>query len=124
MEAHPIRSKAAKDALRRIRKVVEDCPEVVEAVDNFGHLTLRVRNKPFVFLTDSENGPSVSVKTDLDTQALLIARGHYDRTPYIGQHGWISTSGFPPIWDECEELVRESYLRVAPRSLTRSLRAE
>ena len=49
-----------------------------------------MRKKSFVIAGMGEDGDSISIKSDPVTQSHLIRRGPYYRTPYIGQHGWVS----------------------------------
>lgn len=95
-------------------------PDVVEAVDGFGHTTFRVGKKSFVIAGMGEEGTALSIKSDLVTQDALIRRGPYYRTPYIGQHGWISID--KPLshdWTEVEELIVDGHGRVAPKRKAR-----
>jgi predicted DNA-binding protein (MmcQ/YjbR family) len=66
----------------------------------------------------------MSIKADLYTQDRLIRRGAYVRTPYIGQHGWVSVeAGSELDWDEVEELVVDGYRHAAPKRLLKLLDA-
>jgi predicted DNA-binding protein (MmcQ/YjbR family) len=50
----------------------------------------------------------------------MIKRGPYFRTPYIGQHGWITVAGDARVdWEEIEELVHDAFYRVAPKRIKR-----
>ncbi len=78
-------------------------------------------------MSEGPEGVSVAVKTHPSTQeALLRLQGdRFFRTPYIGQHGWVS------LWaegrlepDELAELVAEAYERAAPEGPVRRLREE
>jgi len=41
-------------------------------------------------------------------------------TPYIGQHGWVSIDPKgEPDWDELPHLLREAYLRAAPKTVAK-----
>lgn len=109
-----------RDAVRRI---CEPFPEVTEAVDGFGHTSFRVKDKPFVMMGEgAAAGPGMSIKTDPFTQEELIAEGRFTRTPYIGQHGWVSIHEIEEgDWPEIEELIGDGYRRVAPARLVRRL---
>ena len=39
------------------------------------------------------DGVEVMVWTDPVTQDLLVRGGDFERTPYIGQHGWVTAWG-------------------------------
>lgn len=44
--------------------------------------------RTFVRVGDGHGQGSLSIKTDPASQAFLLRRGPYERTPYIGQHGY------------------------------------
>jgi predicted DNA-binding protein (MmcQ/YjbR family) len=113
------RSKRELDMIERIRSMCASLPEVDVVVDGFGHTTFKVAKKSFVLVGGGhdDNG-SISIKSDLDTQEALVKRGPYVRTPYIGQHGWITLFGNSKIdWTEVEELVRDGFNHAAPKRL-------
>ena len=65
---------------------------------------------------------SISRKSDPANQALLVERGPYYRTPYIGQHGWVTLDD--PLnqdWSEVEELSVDAYQLAAPKRLAKLL---
>jgi len=100
--------------------MVTPLPEVEEAVDKFGHTSFRVRDKPFVILGEQSDKPSLSVKSDRHTQRYLIAHTAFVKTPYIGQHGWVTLDEVGVVdWEHVEQLVRDGYLLAAPRTLAR-----
>lgn len=106
--------------LAALRDVCSRLPEVDEIVDGFGHTTFKVRGKSFVIAGMGESGEAVSIKSDGVTQAELIRRGPYYRTPYIGQHGWISIgSPLEHDWTEVAELIVDGYRLAAPKRLAR-----
>lgn len=106
--------------LAALREACAGLPEVEEIIDGFGHTTFRVRKKSFVIAGMGEEGEAVSIKADLMTQQILVRRGPYYRTPYIGQHGWVSIAR--PLdhdWDEIRELIVDGYRLAAPKRLAR-----
>jgi predicted DNA-binding protein (MmcQ/YjbR family) len=115
-----------KEILKRLRSICARLPEVVEQRDGFGHFTFRVGKRSFVIVGAGEDGRgSMSIKADLYTQDRLIRGGGYVRTPYIGQHGWVSVeAGSEPDWRELEELVVDGYRRAAPKRLLDQLDQE
>ncbi|WP_426446790.1 MmcQ/YjbR family DNA-binding protein [Paenibacillus sp. S-38] len=121
MEAshQPIASGAGLKLLEQVRAACAALPEAVEKVDGFGHTTFRVGDKPFVFMGENAaDGVSISIKADKETQAFLLEKGPYVRTPYIGQHGWVTVK--PPDavpWEELCDLITEGYGRTAPKRL-------
>jgi predicted DNA-binding protein (MmcQ/YjbR family) len=79
-----------------------------------------VRRKSFVIAGMGEDGAAISIKSDPVTQAHLIRHGPYYRTPYIGQHGWISVAD--PLshdWTAITELIADAYRTAAPKRLAR-----
>jgi predicted DNA-binding protein (MmcQ/YjbR family) len=72
-----------------------------------------------------EGRGSLSFKSDKETQQLLIQQGTYTKTPYIGQHGWVSIAFGDEIdWDELGPLLEEAYLRAAPKRLAQRVMAD
>lgn len=106
--------------LRALRRITAHLPEVDEVIDGFGHTTFKVRKKSFVIAGMGEDGLSISIKSDPTTQSHLIQRGPYYRTPYIGQHGWVSVDDpMNQDWSELEELILDAYRSAAPKRLAR-----
>lgn len=124
MHHEQLQSPEGQRLLAELRRITGDLPEVDEVVDGFGHATFKVRKKSFVIAGMGEDGLSVSIKSDPTTQSFLIRRGPYYRTPYIGQHGWVSVAD-PLAQDraELEELIVDGYRLAAPRTLVRRFMA-
>lgn len=115
-----LQSAEGKTLLAALRDVCGDLPEVTEEIDGFGHTSFRVGKKSFVIAGMGEAGTAISIKADPVTQAALVRRGPYYRTPYIGQHGWISVSDpLSQDWSEIQELIVDGYRRAAPKRLSR-----
>jgi predicted DNA-binding protein (MmcQ/YjbR family) len=112
--------------LKQVRRICAKLLEVVEERDGFGHFSFRVGKRSFVIVGAGEDGRgSMSIKADLYTQDRLIRSGGYQRTPYIGQHGWVSIeAGRTPDWAEIDELVADAYRLAAPKRLLKMLDAE
>lgn len=118
----PIRSKAGLALLARLRTICAKLPETVEKVDEFGHTTFRVADKPFIFAGENGEGLSISVKADPHMQEILLQESRYYKTPYIGRFGWVSQRVDAELnWSELEPLIRGSYLRAAPKRLSRKI---
>jgi predicted DNA-binding protein (MmcQ/YjbR family) len=117
------RSSAELAILDQLRKVCAVLPGVTEHRDGFGHTTLRVGKKSFAILGEHDGTPSLALKTDLDTQAALVKRSAFYRTPYVGQHGWVSIDGDVGKldWSAIEELIVEAYRAIAPKKLIKQL---
>lgn len=120
----PAREKSPEELaiLERLRALCRDLPEVAEAVDGFGHTSFRVRDRPFAMMGSSQI--HLAIKADHATQDMLVKTGAWTRTPYIGQHGWVSIADLDHIdWDEIAELVEDGWRIAAPKSLVRKLDA-
>lgn len=108
------------DMLETVRKICLDLPEAVEVIDGFGHNTFKVNGKSFVISGESEKGFRLSFKSDRETQALLLQKDYFSKTPYIGQHGWVSIQNpSGEVWVEMADLIQEAYLRAAPKRLVK-----
>lgn len=109
------------DSLELLRKICQALPEAEEIVDGFGHNTFKINGKSFVISGESEKGFRLSFKSDRETQALLLQKEYFFKTPYIGQHGWVSIEN-PEAenWDDLNGLIQEAYLRAAPKRLVKN----
>lgn len=106
--------------LENVRKICLDLPEAVEHIDGFGHNTFKINGKSFVISGESEQGFSISFKSDRETQVFLLQKEHFFKTPYIGQHGWVSIHNpDEEDWYELTDLIEEAYLRAAPKRLVK-----
>lgn len=109
------------DMLEKLRTICLAMPDAVEVIDGFGHNTFKVNGKSFVISGEGEKGFSLSFKSDRETQALLLQKGYFYKTPYIGQHGWVSIlNPAEENWDELTDLIQEAYLRAAPKRLVKT----
>ena len=121
---HPdsLDSPAGRKLLKALRKVCAPLPEVVDEIDGFGHTAFRVGKKSFVIAGMGERGTAISIKSDPANQGLLVNRGPYYRTPYIGQHGWVSVDDpLAQDWAEIAELIVDGYRLAAPKRLAKLL---
>ncbi|WP_040205306.1 MmcQ/YjbR family DNA-binding protein [Neobacillus jeddahensis] len=106
--------------LENVRNICLAMPEAVEVIDGFGHNTFKINGKSFVISGDGEKGFSLSFKSDRETQEILLQKEHFFKTPYIGQHGWVSIQNpAGEDWDELSDLIQEAYLRAAPKRLVK-----
>lgn len=122
MHHEQLRGPEGQRLLAALRAACAALPEVSEAIDGFGHTTFKVRKKSFVIAGMGEKGGAISIKCDPVTQSHLIRRGPYYRTPYIGQHGWISVADpLSENWAEIVELIVDGYRRAAPKRLLEQL---
>jgi len=115
-----MKSKEMTGMLENVRNICLALPEAVEHIDGFGHNTFKINGKSFVISGDSEKGFSLSFKSDRETQAILLQKEHFSKTPYIGHHGWVSIQNpAEDDWDELTDLIKEAYLRAAPKRLVK-----
>jgi len=110
---------AEEGVLRRLRRIYEPLGGVVEERDKFGHISIRVGKKTLAMLGSNDGVPSLGLKSDLTTQALLVERGGFYRTPYVGQHGWVSIDGTVKQmdWPAIEDVLVATYRAVAPKRI-------
>ncbi len=114
------------ELVAKVRAFCMELPEVEEKVDGFGHIAFRVKDKPFVIMGESDGQPSTSIKTNMTTQEFLLHQEGtpYHKTPYIGQHGWVSILDTDKVpWKEIEDLIMEGYAWTAPKKLLSQLQA-
>lgn len=125
MSDQGLSSESGMFMLRKARETYSRLPKIEEKIDGFGHFVVQVNGKSFLIMGDGEKGlaPGMNIKSDKETQQLLIAQGHFFKTPYIGQHGWVSIK-VDQIhdWDEIGQLVVEAYLRQAPKNVVQTYR--
>ncbi|WP_231893419.1 MmcQ/YjbR family DNA-binding protein [Rossellomorea aquimaris] len=100
----------------RVREVCMAFPTVDERVDGFGHTSFRVKDKPFVILEEQAE-LSLSIKVPPTTQDILLEQTGFRKAPYIGRHGWIVVEIEEVNWKQIADLIREGYVRVAPKKL-------
>jgi hypothetical protein len=110
---------AEKAVLTRLRRIYKDLAGVSEERDKFGHVAIKVGKKTLAMLGLENGVPSLGLKSDLTTQAALIKRGRFYKTPYVGQHGWVSIDGTVKQmdWPAIEEVLTDTYSTVAPKKL-------
>jgi predicted DNA-binding protein (MmcQ/YjbR family) len=114
-----------KELIEALQEIGSALPEVSRERDGFGHTVFKVRKKTFVMIGDGYGRGSLSIKADHTTQDLLVQRGPWQRTPYIGQHGWVTVWGDDAIdWEEVRELVKDAYRMTAPKGLQKLLGEE
>jgi predicted DNA-binding protein (MmcQ/YjbR family) len=119
---HKIRSGAGLVLLDQVRRECAAFPEAEEGVDGFGHTNFKVRGKSFIIMGETDGIPGLSFKSDKETQHMLLHEDRYFKTPYIGHHGWVSVNRDVPIqWEELRTLLREAYLRAAPKRLAKQV---
>ena len=120
---HVLVSETALAVRDRIRGICDGLPEAAEKIDGFGHTVFQVRGKSFVMMGEGEQGLGgrCFIKSDKETQQLLIQQGPYRHAPYLGKHGWVMVENKQiEDWDEFCQIVVEGYLRAAPKRVAKA----
>ncbi len=98
-------------------------PETTEEFP-WGHRTIKVRGKAFIFMGSHEDGLSFSVKLPSSAQGVLMLPFATPTGYGLGKSGWVTASfaakdSVPVEW--IESWIEESYAAVAPKRLLRDL---
>jgi len=115
--------------LPKLRKLCLALPDAHE-VEAWGEPTFRVRNKLFAMFASADNHHgggrhAVWCKAAPGNQELMIrsAPTRFFKPPYVGPSGWVGIWLDGKVdWEEVADLVRDSYLLVAPKRLVADLR--
>ena len=98
-----------KKILTKLREICLSLPKTSETT-TFGHPTFQVATKTFTVLEIYKGTLSISVKVGKNMQPVFLEDSRFYRTPYVGQHGWVSLRANTKLdWNEIGELVRGSY---------------
>lgn len=109
-------SKAIRALLVPLRHICAALPAAEEYV-MVHHPAFRVGKKPFVIagMEEATKGATISINLGRDAQDALLADGRFSKTPYIGQHGWVTVPSAALKAAELETLVVDSWRRVASK---------
>jgi predicted DNA-binding protein (MmcQ/YjbR family) len=79
------------------------------------HPAFRVGKKPFAIagMQQASKGETLSINLGRDMQHQLLDDPRFSKTPYIGQHGWVTIAHADLKQGELALLVIESWRRVA-----------
>jgi predicted DNA-binding protein (MmcQ/YjbR family) len=102
----------------QVRNICKALPEVIELIDGHGHTTFKVKDKSFIIMSDY----GITFKSDLENQEILVQQEQFFKPDYIGHRGWVSIRD-PNDWKEMGTLLKEAYLRAAPKRLVKQLTA-
>ena len=103
--------------LDRFRTICLALPEAVER-ETWGHPTFRVGEK--IFASCASDASTLGFKAHRDELEALLADDRFERAAYVGRYGWLTMTPSGRIdWAEVDELVRSSYLQIAPKKLAR-----
>ncbi len=98
-----------KRILAKLREICLALPKTSETT-TFGHPTFQVGTKTFTVLETYQGMLAISVKVGKPMQAVFLEDARFYRTPYVGQHGWVSLKANTKLdWSEIGDLVRSSY---------------
>ncbi len=111
------------DSVDRLRALCLALPEVNERRSH-GEAAFFIRDKKqFVCVDDHHHGRdhlAFWCAAPPDAQEALVAGDpvHYFRPPYVGHRGWLGVRiDNDPDWDEIDEIVRDAFRQVAPKTL-------
>jgi predicted DNA-binding protein (MmcQ/YjbR family) len=101
--------------IERLRKICMAMPGTTEK-KIFDHPTFRVKDKMYCLYHGHAETPAIAFKVAKTEQGIFLEDPRFYKTPYIGQHGWVSMHEQGKLdWQEIQELVNGSYQLVAPR---------
>jgi len=108
-----------KKILLKLREICLALPKTSET-STFGHPTFQVGTKTFSVLETYQGVLSICVKVGKRMQPVFLEDPRFYRTPYVGQHGWVSLRANTPLnWTEIEQLVKGSYELVSAKKRRR-----
>ena len=107
-------SPAVRKTMAELRPLCAQLPGAQEYV-MVHHPAFRVAKKPFAIIGMDEHlkGSTISVNLGKEAQPMLLSDARFSRTPYIGQHGWVTVAVKDLRGGELAELVEDSWRRVA-----------
>ncbi len=114
------RKDPAKQALERLRAIIEAWPETDERLSH-GSPTFWGGRKTFASLAVNHHGDgriAAWIKSDADTQEGLVEADpeRFFVPPYVGPSGWIGVRLEGRVdWEMVEGLLLEGYRAVAPK---------
>jgi len=108
-----------KKILAKLREICLALPKTSETT-TFGHPTFQVGTKTFTVLEIYQGVLSICVKVGKTMQPVFLEDARFYRTPYVGQHGWVSLRANTTLdWNEIGELIRGSYELVSVKKRRR-----
>ena len=114
-------------AVEQLRRRCLALPEVIERASH-GEPGFFVRGKKqFVAVDDHHHGAEhlafwCAAPPGVQQELMAEDPARFFRPPYVGHRGWLgvrlAAAGLAaPDWDELDEIVRDAYRQVAPKSL-------
>ncbi|MDQ2649139.1 MAG: MmcQ/YjbR family DNA-binding protein [Actinomycetota bacterium] len=118
---------AKKDPATRFRAICLALPSTYER-EAWGHPTFRIGKDPGgpgkMFASMADDGSQATMKADPDERpALLADPDRFFLPDYVGSKGWVGVrlAGKGTDWDDVAELVRTSFLFIAPKRIAAEL---
>jgi hypothetical protein len=86
-------------------------------VDQWGHYTLRYRDK--MIASGDPSSEYASVKASVEDQAELLASAPdvYEKAAYVGRYGWVRVNLKKARAAELRRVVEDAWRRTAPKKL-------
>jgi predicted DNA-binding protein (MmcQ/YjbR family) len=106
------------EILRKLREISLALPDAEETVSH-GHPTFRLHGRKIFAVLETYKGElGICVNVGKLMQGMFLDDPRFFRTPYTGKHGWVTLRVHAARlnWKEIRELVKGSYLLVAPKA--------
>ena len=114
-------------ALREVRRICGDLPEVTERLSH-GSPTFFIRDKQTLCtVLDNHHGAHgvaiwVPAPKGVQEQLVEAEPERFFRPPYVGGRGWIGLRlDIDPDWDEVASILDDAYRLIAPKKLASQL---
>jgi hypothetical protein len=114
-------------ALREVRRICGDLPEVTERLSH-GSPTFFIRDKQTLCtLLDNHHGAHgvaiwVPAPKGVQEQLVEAEPDRFFRPPYVGGRGWVGLRlDIEPDWDEVASILDDAYRLIAPKKLVSQL---
>lgn len=105
-----------------IRRLCLVLPEVEEGMV-VHHPAYRVNGKAFAILDLPAERSTLAIKVGKPNQGIFLQDPRFSRTPYIGQHGWVTLHLSEQVpEEELAGLIEGSYRLTAPKRLLKQLK--
>lgn len=109
--------------LERVQSICLALPSATEQ-ETWGNPTFRVRSKIFTLVQEVNGRLSIWIKAAPGVQGALIAQDgdRYFSPPYLGGRGWVGVLLDMQVdAQELADLILDSYVLVAPKSLAKQI---
>src|SRR4030095_9205369 len=113
----------------KVLSFVNALPEAPATIAGDRHFRFNVRGRTFGYLLDDHHDDerlALNCKTESDVNTTLarVAPDRFFIPKYVGARGWLGLClNLPKVdWAQIEDVIREAYCLVAPRSLAAKLK--